>query len=529
MRNGRGKIVFPQGKSYKFTRPLGDLPYSNIFIDLNGSTLNFTGASITNTDSWLQFSGGVEIVVPLTANANEDTTTIQCDTSFFQKGDMVKVYSNKIWDSTRTSTRTGEISFVERIDSATQLTLTTFLNDTYKVSDIANIAKITPVENIVVTNGKVIGPTGNNEMRGLRITRGKNCLIQNLRSEGFDVNHIQLTDCVRSTVHACFFQEANHTNMGYGVSFADATQDCICSNSHFTDVRHSLSTNNNTTTSWGITRRILFIGNTVTDSAPALGGSGGDAIDTHGGAEDILIIDNTVFSASGAGINVEANRATVAGNRVKVTGSVGIQWQPYADGRKSSINLSGNQITHVGDTVGSDYGILCQIRVADCKNVIIADNEINSQNSCIRLLTSNGWRFKKGSITGNTCEVKMTGFGIDVTNGDFFAINSNNFEVPNFGVSLTDTNNSSVVGNAINLTATSNAGQGVSFKGTSKRNVASGNTVKNSGSLAAASYGVKVEDTATYNGVFNNVTENMPGGAYLLGTGAGNVQANNVA
>jgi hypothetical protein len=213
MQNGKGKIVFPQGKVFKFTQPLGTQTLSNITIDLNGSTLDFSTVDVSNTDSALLFSGSIEGGRALVANAAEDTKIIRCDTTGLLRGDMVKVYSNKIWDSTRTSTRIGEICFIETVDSTTQLTLTTPLNDTYNVSDLASIAKITPTENIVLMNGTIIGATGNNEMRGFRITRGINCLVHNVRFKGIDVNQVQLTDCVRSTVNNCYFNEANHSSM----------------------------------------------------------------------------------------------------------------------------------------------------------------------------------------------------------------------------------------------------------------------------------------------------------------------------
>jgi hypothetical protein len=526
MRNGRGKIVFPQGKIFKFTSLLGVQTLPNVFIDLNGSTLDFSGVPASSTDSWLQFSGSLETPLSLTVNATEGSKIVACDTATLKKGDMVKIYSNKIWDSTRTSTRIGEICFVESIDSSSQLTITTPLQDTYNLTDTAMIVKIIPVE-INLMNGTIIGPTGDNEARGFRITRGKNCFIQNVRIEGFDVNQMQLTDCVRSTVNNCYFQEANHSQMAYGMSFADASQDCIASNNHFTDVRHSLSTNNNISTSWGITRRILFIGNTVTDSSPAIGGAGGDAIDTHAGSDDIFIIDNTVFSSSGVGINVEANRATVRGNRVKGSGSVGVQWQPYADGRKSQILISDNQLTGVGDGVGSDYGIMCQVRVGDCESAVINGNEVESQNAGIRLVTSNGMRFKRGSVTGNNCKVNVSGYGIDINTSDLIAVSGNTVDSLSFGIGFTDSFNCSASGNTVELKATSGNSHGVRITGTSKRCSAVGNTVKHSGVASASSYGASCADTATYNLLLGNVTEGFTTSVFA-GVGTGNVIANNI-
>jgi hypothetical protein len=81
MQNGKGKIVFPQGKVFKFTQPLGTQTLSNITIDLNGSTLDFSTVDVSNTDSALLFSGSIEGGRALVANAAEDTKIIQCDTT----------------------------------------------------------------------------------------------------------------------------------------------------------------------------------------------------------------------------------------------------------------------------------------------------------------------------------------------------------------------------------------------------------------------------------------------------------------
>jgi hypothetical protein len=525
MQNGKGKIVFPQGKVFKFTQPLGTQTLSNITIDLNGSTLDFSAVPASNTDSALLFSGSIGSGTLLTANAAEGAKVIQCATTGLIPGDMVKVYSNKVWDSTRTSTRIGEICFIQSIDSATQLTLTTPLQDTYNVADSANIAKITPVENIVVKDGTLIGAAGNNEMRGLRITRGINCLIENVRTKGFDVNQIQLTDCVRCNVDTQFANEANHESMGYGVSFADASQDCIVAGSHYTDVRHSFTTNNNVSTSWGIVRRISFNNCIISDSSPALTGAGGDAIDTHAGSEDIFFNNLIVLSASGVGVNIEANRASINGLSVKGSGSVGIQFSPKADGRRSSLMVRGARLLNIGDGVGSDYGILCNLTVSDCDSIVISDSDIISQNTAIRLTSSNGYRFKKGSIKGNVCKA-LSGFAIELNNADFISVNGGSVEALNSAIGLTDSNNSSVSGVPVNLVGTSGTGYGVRLLGTSKRNVVNGNPIKHSGTLTT-SYGVKVEDTATYNGIFGNVTENCTNNV-TLGAGTGNLSANNI-
>jgi Right handed beta helix region len=527
--SGNKKIVFPYQKTFKFTESLGTYSLSDVEIDLNGCTLDFSGAPITNTDSAILFQGSVGESKLLTADALEGSNLINCDTSSFQVGSMVKIYSSKIWDSTRTSTRCGEIVFVESIVNSGQMRVTTPLNDSYLLANSASVHLITPVKNIRIHNGKLIGPTGNSEMRGVRVSKGLDCLIEDLTITGFDVNQIQLTDVIRGTVKDCRLNSAGHAAMGYGVSFADASQDCIATNNHFTDVRHSLSTNNNVTTSWGITRRILFTENTVVDSAPAIGGIGGDAIDTHGGAEEIYILNNEVFSSSGLGINIEARSAIVRGNRIKGTGSVGIYFNPYADGKESRVLISDNVLTPIGDGVNSDYGIQVQARVADVAETIVSNNIIESQNSAIRLITSGAFKHKKAVVSGNAILVTEVGFGIDVDNSDFVVIQGNSVEAPNYPIEIGGVKNSTITGNTLKINGINASRRfGVRVMDSSSRNIISGNTVKNVGSVVAGSYGIEINDTGTYNSVQGNVCSEGFDGAVTLGIGVGNIQANNL-
>lgn len=525
---GSGKLTLPAGKRFRFTKPIGSFEISDLTIDFNGAVLDFSNVPASSTDTVLHFIGSIDPATALTADSPENSKIIKCNTGGLQAGDMVKVYSNKVWDSTNTSTRIGEIHFIEKIDSEGQLTLTKTLEVSYNTADTAMIAKINPCRNINLMNGKFIGAAGNNEMRGVRITRGADCYIQNIKTEGFDVNHIQLTDCVRCIVENHFSNEANHSSMGYGVSFADASCDCIATGCYYTDVRHSFSTNNNVSTSWGIVRRITFNNCIISDSAPALGGTGGDGVDTHAGAEDIRFNNLTVISSSGIGINIEANRATINGVFVKGTASVGIRFAPYADGRKSSLTVMGAQLSQIGDSVGSDYGILANLTVADCESLIINGCDVVSQNTGIRLASSNGYKFKRASLANNNIKVTASGYGVETNNVDNLSLVGGSIDAPNFGVGLNNTNNSTVNGTSISLTGTASAGYGIRLLGTSKRNAISGNAIRNVALTNASTTGVKIDDTATYNGVFGNVTENMPAGAAVVGTGAGNLQASNI-
>jgi hypothetical protein len=132
--NGGGTLFFPYG-NYKCNNALGVFSGSNIEINLNGSTLDFSSVPPTTFYSYIGFKGTYGVTKNLTGNGVFATKVITvADTSGLVAGDMIRVYSNKQFDSTRTQSRIGEIVFVDTVDSSTQITLKTSLNFDYNTT-----------------------------------------------------------------------------------------------------------------------------------------------------------------------------------------------------------------------------------------------------------------------------------------------------------------------------------------------------------------------------------------------------------
>ena len=523
------RVVFPSA-TYLCNAPLGSFTGSNIEIDLQGSTLDFSGVSLASTGPLLEFTGSYDNTAALTSNASAGNKTLAVNSTNFAEGDMVRVYSNAIWDSTRTSTRTGEISFVETVPSASSVDVTTELQQGYTTANAATLQKLTPVKNIVIRNGVVKGPLGNDELLGLRIRVGESCLIENIKSYDVDKIHVQLTDCVFSKVTKCHFEQSNHSSQAYGVSFADACQDCTAIDNSFVDVRHSLSTNNNVSTSYGIVRRILFANNIVSDSAKATGGSGGDAIDTHAGAEDIFILGNTVNSSSNYGVNFEARTGAVSNNYIKNTASGGININPRADSA-STITVTGNTLLNIGDAA-AEYGILVVAQTADMVNCVISGNRAVSFAQPVRVIGTSPYTVSRLAISGNTVQkssASTTLNGIEVERANYASVTGNSVLAGAVGVILTDCNNSTITGNTVEITNTSGAnGWGVRLSGTGEYNCVSSNAIKYSATGITTLLGVTfASPTITYSGAWNNVTQGFTT-PVSIGAGTGNVAANNI-
>jgi len=520
-------VVFPAG-TYKCTTVLGDFTASNLSLVGEDATLDFSSIATSPGVTMLSFSGSIAAGVSLSSNATEAQKTVSVVSSTFAVGDFVKIKSTSVWDSGRTSSTYGELNFIQAIPGASSVTVANDLMSTYTTAASATIAKITPVRNINIRGLKLQGPTGNDNHKGIVITNGINCTIDGIQSYDMDATHVQFFDSTFCRVLNSYFQESNSSGTGYGTSFSDASQDCSAENNVYTDVRHSLSTNNSA--AGGITRRILFANNIVTDSAPATSGSGGDAIDTHAGAEDISIIGNIVNSSSGSGINVECRSATICDNVISFTQNNGITFQNYTD-LVGWVNISNNTIRNVM----GNYCIVAVPNTQSLSTCVINGNDVDvSTSSGIRARPATTYKFENLSINGNS--VRMTGTsilgGIDTEGIRSGTISGNSVEAPATGIIAQDVTNLAITGNSVRLTTStvSATGYAVRIAGSTASYgcVVSGNTLYDDSALTASN-AVSFNANVTYSGVFGNVGSKFTGATvFSIGAGTGNSAANNI-
>lgn len=522
-------VYFPSGR-YRCDSALGPFTGNDITLDLNTSILDFSNATGT-TVGLIEFTGSIASAVTLSSNATSRTKAISCTSTSFSVGDMVLIRSNTVFDSTRTSAKIGELNFVETIPTSASLTTTLELQDTYTTAASAAIQKITPVKRITICNGTIQGPAGNDELIGILITYGNTCLIDNVKSYDIDQKHVRFDQCVYSKVTNCHFQESNHSSQAYGVSFANATQDCSAIGNTFVDVRHSLSTNNTVSSAWGITRRILFSNNNISDSAKATGGSGGDAVDTHAGAEEIYITDNIINSASNNGINFEARTGIIDGNMITNTVDYGIYVNPRAD-TSSSILVNNNDLNQIGESPNSGYGIRVSLFVTDMANCVVANNRVISLGVPIGLAVDSTQTFINAVVDANIAQQSSSSTvnsAIEIDSARV-SVTGNVGYSNSVGCVLTDCSNSLVSGNTFQLFGTSGTnGYGVRLSGTSAYNNINGNTVWYSASGITNTTGVSFASggIVTYSAAVGNVTHGCTTNVNIS-TGTGCISANNI-
>jgi Right handed beta helix region len=279
---------------------------------------------------------------------------------------------------------------------------------------------------------------------------------------------------------------------------------------------------------------VIDITTTGTGTHTAQVYGGGDAIDTHGGADFIKIIGNTVLGASGSGINIECPNVEVTGNTVTETQAVGIFVHSEVD-RNARAVVSNNRVSRAA-SAGIMVSQGSRGTAFSYQGITIAGNTVTDCALRPSMFLYNGGITVLGrtasarvaSITGNTV-VGCGSYGVQVEQGRACNVvgNSlyNNAAEP---VLITDTTYSTVGSNVCQV-GSSAAYPGVrvaaTSAGASSRLTISGNStgpVTGTGTAVA----IVLDNNVTNTNVSGNVAGAMAG-TVTLGSGSGNVSVNN--
>lgn len=329
-------------------------------IDLGESVLDYSESSASY---FMGVSGFLQETYSL-GFAVKGSSSLSIQGNSLVSGDWLRIKSDDIFDKFSTGIAKAELVCVESVSGET-VHFASPLCDDYSTNVTAT--KVQMIENVKIENGTILGNyTPNTGKLGLRVIYSKDLTVSGLRTRGIDLCHISIRDSVNARVEKISMKWASHASQAYGISFANTTRDSGVYFSKAENVRHAFSTNNDTTLG-GIVRRVTCDHMTVISSAPATGGSGGDAIDTHSAAEDITISYCDVLSSTSQGINVECKSARILFNRVYNTKSHGISFHNESD-QPGSTQIIGNEIYNSGGegiiayagtrgTVAINYGI----------------------------------------------------------------------------------------------------------------------------------------------------------------------------
>jgi len=253
----------------------------------------------------------------LTVDAAKGATSVTlADASNLSPRDWFRVASNAVFDASSTNSKIGEFVEVKSVAGNVVTLEAPLAGGPYLVADTAVASKVTWIENVRVSGGKVLGggtPTSagvDTDCNGVRIWRGRDCIVEWTQFERCDLSGVWLQDCIFTKVVGCDFRDAVNDQQAYGVLIDNACQDCEVVGLTAARVRHIVTTGNSTT-SKGVGRRITFSHCHCYSTTPARGGGGGDAFDTHTAAENIKFVKCVSYFSTGAGFNIELPLVTL--------------------------------------------------------------------------------------------------------------------------------------------------------------------------------------------------------------------------
>ncbi|WP_445505058.1 right-handed parallel beta-helix repeat-containing protein [Microvirga sp. G4-2] len=520
-------VVDGLGKSYRVDTGLtvrSDLELRNAFFNVSNAAAGLTLLSGSGS------LGSAKPAITIDAKGGQNLTVTASDAALMPRDTLVRIASANKFDASNTNTFQGEFNIVRTSNGGTgAMTVFNPLQGTYSSSP--TIAPVFPLKNLRLINLGAIGrATDDNAQRGVVIVLGQNVLISHCRFEEFDDRAVMLQDTINSTVRDCFIYKARTNGTGYGVSVADASQDIVVQGNHFQDVRHAFSTNNSVSPG-GVTRRITFANNSVFLSATTIGGAGGDAIDTHGAAENITIEGNTVTGASGNGINIECRSAKVSGNTIRNATLAGISARNESD-FDGDITISDNTIEVCGDrgiyvyrgTRGTN---------ATWRTVVVKGNDIIQPGVTGITVTDpgNAVKLRGVAISGNVITAPGSHgiFANQVKGGSISGNTINDVAGANNGIRLTDCITMAVGGGQTIEMLTGATGSAIAVtasaaSGSSRVNVSGNTAAMATGTSATAA--IVFDNNTTYSSMYANNIRSM--GAVSIGTGTGNAQADNL-
>lgn len=505
--SGGGHIRARQGAVYRVTNRIPIV--SDTVLDLTGAVIDSRAMSSQgNITTALRGSAEFLSRKSLSVSATAGEVTVSAQNTGLSNGDMVVIGSGQVFDSINTQTRVAEIAVVRSATLST-VTLQAPLAWGYSVADGAYIQPFRPVENVSIIGGEFRSPSVDGS-HDIVVYGGYNIRVDGCRFVGGEDTNVAFVDCILSSVSNCSFHDSPETDShAYGIIFSNATQDCIASGNRFYNRRHAFTTGNPSafysgdSVRRGITRRCKVVGNVVYRAAIYNGSSFGDALDSHGGCDEMEFLDNTVYGATFSGINFEGRGCIIRGNHIYGSGAYGIRCHNETD-FAGDIVVEGNVI---------HSSVQAPIRVEEgyrgasvgYRTVRISDNTVSSgagvdgivadvsvPTSVRPLLT----------VSGNT--VNAGGIGVSIGLARNATVSSNSVRGSTCILLNGSPNGVTVSGNSLDVTGAS--GRGIDTRAAVKC-IISGNTIRmpSAGTGEAIILANDGESSAVNNVVSNNI------------------------
>lgn len=508
-----GRYFVPSG-TYRVDTAISPSASNIDVLFASDAVIDFTNAAKNiRIFDWIGSEG---TPVALTANATETSTSVSVAAgaeAAFSEGDWVLLRSEDVYDSQNVGVFAGELLEVNSTSSGSITFKTALQGGTYNTANSAEVVPITQYTDLVFRGGKFIGRqddiSNDNFQTGLKFHHCRNVLVEDSIFDGINATGIIVRHSPFVTIRRCEFRNAQRPSSGYGIDVVDTSQQVLVDDCNFSKCRHAFTTGNSGG-DYGVIRGVTVQHCRVESTV-----STGDALDTHGAAEDINFLFNTIHSSASQGINLECTSGSIIGNRVIGSASNGISFHPETD-RIGNVIIADNRVFNAGSSgIRAEQGARGTPTVTPRSIIIVNNLTVNSTDNGIRVtrfnidnenvIVGNNYVDSAGSIAG----------GIYVEESSNVAISGNNVAKvveDGAGIGVFDVEHSSISANTIEFDnpTSGHTGWGIRVNnGTVTQNVSVlGNTVRNlgdPGSIDGANVDIGAIGVIISDNIFENV------------------------
>jgi parallel beta-helix repeat protein len=369
--SGALEIFFPSGtyrlNSSKLHRILN--LRSNLHLRGEAGTVfdfshNPIGEHHSVRESYISGQGKVKKVNKITSAARRGSYNIQSDTDGINAGDLVLISSDNTVDL-KQPVKIGELIYVESVVNGKSIIFETALSNNYLKNP--KIAKVEPLENIIIENIKFIGsgrpqPSGRADL-GIVIQYGSNILIKNCEFINVDNTAIDLESVINFIIEnntVRFGKKGKNKAIQYGIKYSNASRDGYIVANNIYNGKHGI-VQGHTTLIPGISRNVIISGNNISGTWHA-------GISVHASGDTISVTGNQLRGCQ-RGIESRIPNMSIINNILTDIKTTGIMIKDDS----SNIIISGNTIERA-----ELYGIFVYKLRSNKGNILIANNLIDN-------------------------------------------------------------------------------------------------------------------------------------------------------
>lgn len=398
----------------------------------NGARILKAAGSVGDTNNAINMIGTVTATSSaLTANATAGAGTVAVTNgALFSAGDWCLLRDNT-WANTGVAGRNQEIVYVASVATNT-VSLRSSTIGAYATADTAELVKITPIVDAVVSGVEIVVPTGTNTGGGIYADVTAGCSVRNCKVTGPNdnagVGFYRSTDFAVDGCRIVDGQAITSAGYAYAVEIGESSHCGRVTGCYQENVRESVAT--------GRVRMVTFFNNVSRDSEDS-------HINTHGSwCDGVAIIGNQCNGGrygylAGYTTHLKADEnVLIEGNIVRNTNSTGISVNSPSGKESSNISVVGNQVIGFGVTTTS-YGIL----IGNTNRALVSGNSIDGMGNSAASYGILSTLAVDSTIQGNLVYDISNGYGIAVTDGtNVNVLNNSTHDISSHNFRTTGTN-----------------------------------------------------------------------------------------